>query len=203
MTNEKRRVAIDADFFYKFTENDPSGEFFLKIMNELNIMPVMHSYIAEYELAGNPTVRKLIDEKKITVYDYSDYVNEEGVQGYIEKFRWAYEIFNYKEFDGNGKDEFTYHCRKENLGELRTALMAFYMDIDLFMSDDGGAKSFVQTKLSSRRHKIDVYNVYDTLVEVYNISNRSIKWNEIKGFAKYVFANANDKYKKLNEIWHN
>ena len=80
--------------------------------------------------------------------------------------------------------------------------MAFYMNIDLFMSDDGGAKSFVQTQLSSRRHKIDVYNIYDTLEEIYKIPNRSIKWNEIKGFAKFVFANANYKYKKLNEIWH-
>ena len=115
MTNEKRKVAIDADFFNKFTECDPSGEFFLKIVNELNIMPVMHSYIVEYELAGNPTAKKLIDEKKITVYDYSDYVNEDNEQSYNENFRRAYRTLNYQEFDGKGKDEFTYHRRKENL----------------------------------------------------------------------------------------
>lgn len=70
------------------------------------------------------------------------------------------------------------------------------------MSDDRAAKAFVENRLSSRRHKIVVYNIFDTLVELHNRDACGIKWSEIKGMAKYAFENAKDKYNKINGIWH-
>lgn len=199
MAEEKREVAIDADFFKKLTEKDVSGELFLKIMDELNISPVMHEYVYSYELNGNPTARKLKESGIIKIYNYPDYINASNGQAYQSNFERAYDYFNAKKFKG---DVYSYHHSEESLGEIRTSLMALYLKIDLFMSDDGDAKSFVTNRLSSRRHKITVYNIYDTLVELHNLENLSIKWSEVKGMAKRVFERAMYKYDAINELWH-
>lgn len=66
---------------------------------------------------------------------------------------------------------------------------------------DGQAKEFTMNKLSSRKHRIVVYNLFDTLVEVHKLDNSNVKWMEIKGMAKNVLSV--NKYNRLNEIWHN
>lgn len=136
---------------------------------------------------------------KIKVYKYSDYITLSNIKAYENNFEKAYVYFNAKKFIG---DIYTYHHQKESLGEVRTSLMALYLGIDLFMSDDGDAKSFVTNRLSSRRHKIMVYNIYDTLVALHELENTSIKWADVKGMAKRVFENTRHKYDGINELWH-
>ncbi|HAT89219.1 MAG TPA: hypothetical protein DCS73_05650 [Roseburia sp.] len=53
----------------------------------------------------------------------------------------------------------------------------------------------------SRKHRIVVYNLFDTLVEVHKLDNSNVKWMEIKGMAKNVLSV--NIYNRLNEIWHN
>lgn len=76
MTKDGRRVAVDADFFRKMSDKDVDGKLFLRIMAELNIEPVMHEYVYNYELAGNSVVRKLKENEMITVYQYSDFISD-------------------------------------------------------------------------------------------------------------------------------
>lgn len=197
MANDIREVAIDADFFRKLTENDKDGTLFMKIMVELNRKPVMHEYVYSYELGDSSLVKKLKEQGDLKVYTHSDYVKD--IEQYRTLFGTAYRYFNYKEFIG---DVISYHHEKESLGEIRTSIMAYYMGIDLFMSDDGGAKKYVLNRLNSRRHRIDVYNIYDTLQVIGELQNRKLKWSEIKGMAKVAFAKKKEKYDSINEIWH-
>lgn len=199
MAEARREVAIDADFFRKFTEKDKDGQLFLKVMDVLNIQPVMHEYVYEYELAGDSTVKLLKKNGAIKVYTYSDFINETNKSNYEAQFAKAYKYFNYSKYI---EDIYAYHHEKESLGEIRTSLMAFYMGIDLFMSDDGAAKAFVTNRLSSRRHRIEVYNVYETLEWIYRTGSTTIKWSDIKGMAKNAFAMAMYKYDKINKLWH-
>lgn len=197
MANDIKEVAIDADFFRKFTENDRDGILFMKVMGELSRKPVIHEYVYEYELGDNATVKKLKEKGDIIVYTHDDYIKNE--QAYRALFDMAYQYFNYKSFTEN---VFTYHHEKESLGEIRTSIMAYYKGIDLFLSDDGGAKSFVMNRLSSRRNRIDVYNIYDTLKVIGTLENKQLKWSEVKGMAKAAFQKSKEKYDDINKIWH-
>lgn len=58
MSEEKGKVAIDTDFFIKLNEKNTDGSLFLNIMDDLNLKPVMHRYVYEYELLGNITAKK-------------------------------------------------------------------------------------------------------------------------------------------------
>lgn len=195
MTNDMKEVVIDADFFRKVTEKDKDGILFLKIMSELGRKPVMQEYVYDYELADSATVKKLVGDSSITIYSESDYITDD--RSYRMWFEALYQAFNYKQFVGDVRQ---YHHEKENLGEIRSSLMAFYKGIDLFMSDDGEAKRYITNKLSSSRHKIDVYNVYDALERIGKMESRNLKWRNVKGMAKHVLDE--QRYEKLNEIWH-
>lgn len=200
MTKEKRQIAIDADFFNKFTEENPDGELFLSVMEEFDAFPIMHEYVYGYELAANATVKKLKSEHKIKIIKDDDYLKTpESREKYENDFKRAYKILNGT--DLTCPDVFKYCHQKENLGEIRSALMAIRINVDLFMSDDGGAKTFVTQHLSSRRHRLTVYNIFDTLKIIGEKDDKTIQWKQIKGFAKRVIK-SKDKVEVINQIWH-
>lgn len=200
MTDDDNRVLIDTDFFIRFTESNPDGELFLAVMEELNKKPVMHEYVFQYELNGNASAKKLVSEGKIQILSYDSFINEINDNNYKILFCKLYKVFNYQEFQPRSGDVYTYQHEKENLGEIRSALMAFYVGIDLLLSNDGSAKSNVRTYLSSDRHPISVLNVYDTLELIAKKRNKELKWSEIKGLAKRVLSEK--RYDMINSMWH-
>lgn len=199
MAEEKRKVAIDADFFLKLTEKQNSGELFIKIIDEMNVLPVMHQYVYEDELYLNSVAHDLVDQGIMQVVQYKDFLQDTEKLRYEDNFRNAYQYFNMKAMTDN---VYSYKKKGESLGEIRTALMAVYMGIDLFMSDDGGAKMFVKSRLHSDRHPLAVYSVYDTLLCIAQKADKKLLWKDVKGCAKAVFKNRKILYHNLNEVWH-
>lgn len=197
MTEDKKEIVIDTDIFIKFTIIDTSGTIFLKIMDIMNVNPVMHAYVYNEELMGNATARYLVDNDFIKIYDYRDYLIDSEKGAYIALFNTAYKYFNYKNFSGN---VFTYRMKEESLGEIRSSLMAYYLGIDMFMSDDGEAKAYIVDRLRNNKHWIEVYNLYDTLYELKSLGSKSFSWQGIKSIAKSELSR--DKYDALNTYWH-
>lgn len=199
MTEEKEMVAIDTDFFIKLTEKAGNGELLVQIMNELNIQPVMHEYIYREELCGNIIAKGLVESGFIKEITYDFFITAENQAGYESSFRTAYQYFNYDVF----KDD-VYNCKrkKENLGEIRTVLMAVYMGIGVFMSDDRMAKTYVNAKINSRRHPMIVKDVHDVFMELAQKEPKVIKWSDIKGCAKHALAGHDDLYHEVRNKWH-
>ena len=54
MKEKKTRAVIDADFFIKLAQYDKKAVVFQKIMDDLNIQPVMHEYVARKEIKTIP-----------------------------------------------------------------------------------------------------------------------------------------------------
>lgn len=200
MPEEQKFVAIDTDFFKKFTEDNPGGELFMSVMEDLGLKPIMHKYVYEEELIGDSTIKKLVMAGKVKIYNDEDYLSDDR-RSYESMFKMAYESFNGELFDER-KDIYTFRHAKRNLGEIRTALMALYMGIDIMMSDDKAAKSYITERISSRRNPIRVCNVYDALMMLGEKKGRKTEWSYIKGFAKKVLGTRSEKYDLLNNLWH-
>lgn len=155
----------------------------------------MHTYVYHEELLSNSVAKKLVEKGVIQVIEYDDYLNDNRYL-YERNFKSLYYIFHAEDFKG---DVYTYSKKGDDLGEIRSALMAQIMNIDLMVSDDSKAKSIIQSRLSSSRHPLQVFNLYDTFLNIAD-SSTIIKWKDIKGLAK---KNMNQKrYNKLNEMWH-
>mgnify|MGYP006954105896 CR=1 FL=1 len=65
MGAEKTRAVIDADFFIKLALYDKKAVVFQKIMDDLNIQPVMHEYVARKKLKLSLKYRILYKRVKL------------------------------------------------------------------------------------------------------------------------------------------
>lgn len=194
MADDKKKVAVDTDFFLKVTEND-DGTLFINLMNELNRQAVMHEYVYREELFANKIANNLVEQGVIQIIEYDDYLQDDR-RSYERNFRNLYYLFHAENFNGN---IYTYSKKNDDLGEIRSALMAQSMNIDLMVSDDTKAKSIIENRLSSSRHPLKVFNLFDAFYSIAG-SSISIKWQQIKGLAKKNIKKK--QYEKLNEEWH-
>ena len=124
MENKMQKAVIDADFFIKLTEYaSDNGKIFCQVMDDLGVQPIMHRYVAEVELKRAESLKKLIDEGKIRIIDYDEYIDRNDDENYKYYFQCAYERMKCFDFPDE-EDIYTYHAIDENLGEIRSIYLA-------------------------------------------------------------------------------
>lgn len=196
--DERIKAAIDADFFRKITDYERGTALFLRVMNELNIQPVMHEFVAGNELEGNPYLQELLEANEIIVIHYSDYLKAADRESYEDYFREAYERINRFPF-ARGGNIYTYAENQESLGEIRSFYMAKKLGYTYFMSDDADARTLARN-FSSSKYKVIVQTLYDVFTEC-RAKGTSLMWKDIKVTATNAMRKRQDKLNKLKEIY--
>lgn len=214
MNSNIREAVIDTDFFNKITQapNIADGkDLFMRTMKDFNVRPVVHYYLANRELqVQNPIATELLNSKCLKVYTKEDIVTDsESVKLYEENFRKWYNYLNInKPRLEKNVDVFTLYRAGHSLGEIHSILMAYFMGLDIIMSDDSDARTLVYNAGLSNIKVFNLVDIYSdiakkeiksiTLDEVKNIicsenSEDSIKLKRIK----------NNKFKKVRDVWVN
>lgn len=196
MVAARNKAVIDADFFNKITNDGTDTSLFKAVMDEFSFEPVMHLYVYDYELAANSAAHTLVNQGYITIEDESMFWATNAVS-YQRLFLMLYRTMNGKQYSGVA-DVRAYHHSGENLGEIRSSLLALYNGYNYFMSDDQGAKYYITSSFSSR-HPIKIMNLYDTFEEIGNRPGHSLKWKDIKGMLKQRLNTK--KYEMIRNIW--
>ena len=197
---ERSKVVIDADFFRHATDVEPNSKVLETMLNELNMAPVMHKYVAEVELVNNPHLEKLIKAGFIEIIGESDYIDEKNIEEYKRYFRGAYKIINRIDL-GEDEDVLKYgyseDIRKESLGEIRSIYLAMKKGYKIFMSDDNGSR-LVANYANSSKHRVEVWKLSRMLEECYG-KGTSLTWKDIRNIvARGVSSEAaRDKIKGL------
>ena len=197
---EKSKVVIDADFFRHATDIEPNSKVFETMLNELNMTPVMHKYVAEIELTKNPHLEKLIMSGFIEIIGESDFIGEKNIKEYNRYFRGAYKKINLKEL-GEDIDVLKYgysaEARKESLGEIRSIYLAMKKGYKIFMSDDNGS-SRVANYANNSKHMIEVWKLSRLLEECHE-NGTSLIWKDIRNIVAKGIRNESvrDKIKNL------
>lgn len=197
--DEKIKVVIDADFFRNITEYDWGTKLFLQVLDDLNMEPIMHEFVAETELKGNTYLQNLLDKKEISVMYYSDYLEEEDKEEYEEYFYEAFERINRFDFP-KGSDIYTYADRGESLGEIRSLYMARKMGYQYFMSDDAGAKLLAKD-FFLKETKVKVRSLFDVFV-MCKERDTKLRWKDINPTVKNAMEKRQDKVEKLKELYN-
>ena len=186
-------------FFRNATEYDRSTTFFLRILDEMEMKPVMHEFVAETELSQNQYLDQLLQSGRIAVVRYEDYLrNDTDKEEYKEYFLDAYERINRLEFLTD-KDIYKYSEKKESLGEIRSLYMAMKKGYHYFMSDDGDSK-FLAKNLFSSKHAIEVDSLYDVLVKCKE-RGTDLTWKDINPTVSNAMHRRQDKIEKLKELY--
>lgn len=197
--SEFKEVVIDADFFIKMTCVDRTGQLFLDFMNCIKRVPVMDEFVYNTEIRGEAknTAEKLKDLGKIRIYFHQDYLSEAERDDYIDDFCFLYKAMTGQDFDIELLDVFTYFKKDENLGEIRSIIMARKKNIEYFFSDDNGVKRLVKTVFSKNR-SISVYNVFD-MMKLAKKEGCNIEWDRIEQTARLAFCQNKSKFEYIEK----
>lgn len=199
--NGQIKAVIDADFFRNATEHDNGVTLFLRILNGLDMQPVMHEFVAETELHQNKYLKQVMQTGQIVVIRYGDYLqNDAEKEEYKEYFLEAFERINRYDFPQN-EDIYQYSHRQESLGEIRSFYMALKMGCPYFMSDDGDSKTLARN-FSSSRHTVDVASLYDVLI-MCKKKGVGLSWKDINPTVTKAMNKRQDKVSRLKELYRN
>lgn len=196
------KVAIDADFVISTTQLD-QGEFFLSLMDELNVCPVFHQYVAEIELMNHEVVQNLIQQEKACVIRYDDFLLDKFDRDKYREDVWElYFIENEVDLpEEKYRDIYEpgFRLQMRHLGEIMTELMAREMQLTMFASNDKGAKRLAKRHISNDRYQLKVKNLYDILLEIGKRPNK-IPWKVVKNNLNQTYFK--DQKKKLFPLWN-
>lgn len=162
-------VVIDSDFCNMIAPGnniEKEKEFVRSIFNSLQKKPIVHIFVSEQELLTNKVIKELVEENFIDVINYDTFLPEEIFKiQYAETFADFYNFMNGESIE-KVFDVITRHHSKKNMGEIHSLILAQYMGIPIFMSNDNGAKNLAKSRVNTQSFSIDVMNVCEVFCEI-------------------------------------
>ena len=179
---DKREVIVDCDFLSDLLKNT-SKDFFIQLMDELGVRPIVHSYVADVELEYCKEAQELIQSGYIRKIEYAEYLQDETQRMQYNQSVWQIlDIINDddlppEKYQDVFRKGFSY--KTHSIGEVMSELMAKELKLELFASNDFGAKSVAKRHINSARYELKVRNLAELLREVGQREN-TLKWKDIK-----------------------
>lgn len=167
---KRQEVVIDTDFFSKVSEIGRDEENLRKIMDELGYSLVVHPYIDARELDMNIHYQKLKSEGYIKVMMYEDFLEQKERAVYEYYFHLLYQELTEGELRlPKGRTVFDYYKAGESFGEIHSVLMAVFMKLPIFLSDDWDAEYVgerAEQLFNRSDYSLQVYNIVKVLTKI-------------------------------------
>lgn len=179
---DKREVIVDCDFLSDLLKNT-SKNFFKQLMNELGVRPIVHSYVAEVELEYCSEAQELIKEGYIRKVEFDEYLTNDIQR--IQYNQSVWQILSIISDDDLPPEKYQNVFRKNfsykthSIGEVLSELMAKELKLELFASNDFGAKAVAKRHINSKRYELEVRNIAELFQEVGQHEN-TLEWKDIK-----------------------
>ena len=126
---ERQKVIVDTDFMNYMTRGKDGLEYYFdKIVDDLKLEPVVHEFLYEKEMMGNPLVSKLVREKRLTVIKYQDFLTDLDDTYYSNLFSDLYKFCNDRPLNFGKANFRTYQESEANLGEIHSVILAFNIE---------------------------------------------------------------------------
>lgn len=147
-------------------DEEKENAFVKSIFESLKQRPVLHPFVYHEELLTNVTIKKLVNEGFIEVLRYDTFITDDSFKRqYIDTFADFYFFMNNEPIERTF-NAITKHRAKRNMGEIHSLIMAQYLSIPLFMSNDGGAKNLASSRINTQAQVVVVKNVLEVFTDV-------------------------------------
>ncbi len=212
---EKQRAIVDTCFLQKIASQGSCPDNIKKILDNSDYIPVAHKYVVEQELGLQGYLQKLIDEGYIATIEYSEFLPDDFSKMLYEKqYVDIYnEIRNYLMSAGgrkqmpelkipNGKTIFTHHIGGSSMGDVHMILMAAFMRLPVFLSEDSDImllRDIAKRRLSLSAYQLQIYNTADLLEQIAGKADLKITHKEFEMIVKQ--AGERENWAKLNAVW--
>jgi len=198
----KTKAVLDSDFVQGILKWG-TKDFFIQIMDELKVEPIIHPYVAIVELQYCKEAQELISDNYIKVIPYSQYLNTELDKIlYNEKVWDILDKISEKELPPEQyRDVFRedFRLTEYSIGEILSELMARYLKAPLFASNDAGAKRVAKYHINTEQYKLEVKNLEELFYEIGDNDN-SLKWKDIKSVLRE--SRWKDDREQLWKLWN-
>ncbi len=165
----ENRVVVDSDFCNVLAPGINLLEeknFIRDIFDSLQKKPLVHTFVFNQELLTNQVIKELVTEDYIEVIEYTAFLPAEIFKiQYTETFADFYNFMN-GETITKTFTEITKHRAKKNMGEIHSLILAQYMNIPIFMSNDTGAKILAKSKVNTQSFSVIVKNVGEVFLDI-------------------------------------
>lgn len=195
----KTEAVLDSDFIQGLLKWG-TKDFFKQLMDELDVTPFVHPYVAEVELQYCIEAKELISENYIKVIPYSQYLLTDVDRQLYNEMVWdildkiSEKDLPPEEYQDVFRNDF--RLTQYSIGEILSELMARYLKVPLFASNDDGAKKVAQYHINSRQYTLEVKNIAELLYEI-GSSDNALKWRDVKNVL------SENRWKKDKEkLWH-
>lgn len=183
----ENRVVIDSDFCNMIAPGkdiNKEKKFFRSIFDSLQKKPIIHVFVFTQELLTNIAIKELESENYIEVVDYNSFLPTEIFKTqYTETFADFYFFMNGESINNTFPDIIT-HRAKKNMGEIHSLILAHYLNIPIFMSNDNGAKNLAKSKINTQAFSIIVKNVLEVFCDIKLQGNSQIDKKAVRAILK-------------------
>ena len=213
---EKQRAIVDTCFLQKITANGSCPGNIQLLLDNLEYSPVAHKYVMEQELSLHGYLKKLIDDGYIMTIDYDEFIGDAlSKQVYETQFVDIYnEMRKFLQSQGGpkqmpelkipkGSDIYTYHMQGSSMGDVHMILMASFMRLPVFLSEDSDIvllRDIAKRRLSLSSYQLHIYDTLDLLKQIAGKTNVNISHKEFEKIVKQVGEREN--WAKVNAVWH-
>lgn len=198
----KQEVLVDTVFLHKLTCAGKKPDVFKKVLSDLEYMPVVHPYLASYELDMHPYFTEMVKKGLVRVAEYEEFLHDDADRILYE--RYFIDIHNtlreYLDAIGGRKqlpplvmparqNVFTYRKASMSLGDVHMILMAFFTEMPIILTEDsdiGLLRSITKRKMESASYTLTIYNAVDLLMMIAGKEETVFKKDELVNILKSI-----------------
>ena len=197
-----KEVLVDTSFFEKMTCGGNHVDIFDKMVLEAGYLPVVHPYLAKYELDVRPYFKRLCASDKVRIASYDEFLEDETDRiTYVNQFMVIHEELR-KVMDTNnsrkhldkltlpkGMTVFNYRKAGMSLGDVHMILMAFYTGIPVIFTEDSDIdilRSITRRYISSDNYTLDIMNAVDIIRSDVSSAGFMIEKKELENMVKLI-----------------
>lgn len=212
-----REVIVDSCFLNKISNDTKDIDNLRRVLDGAKIIPMVHPYVAEYELALYSEYKKLIDEGYIQIIKYEQMFTKEFIKSMYEGyFDTLYtELRDKLELDQKAKaqkmydsleDVDIYNAHKEgsSLADVHMILAAYYMKLPIILTEDSDLS--ILKDIASRRLKFNgqllcIYDALDIIKQMAADSSISVTSKELETMLNSMGERSHRA--EVKQLWRN
>lgn len=212
----KVEALVDTVFLHNLSSRGKRLEDFKKVINELNFRPVIHPYIAQYELDMFDGLKILEKEGFVRIAKYEDFLhNKWEKEIYQAYFCQAHDELRQKlQYSRKGKkisplilpdgiSIFKYHRAGMSLGDVHLILMAVFTKIPIVLTDDSDIMLLkgIARKYAYSQHEIEIMSSVEVLEKIASMKDSHFTKDELVTLVKNA-GKAKEK-SRIKQAWNN
>lgn len=192
------KAILDNDIIEVFDNiKKDKNEIFKTFFTDFDKEPQINEFVYEHEaLLSKPFINSLLCEGSLNLIKHDSYITNINEALYKQNFKALYFLLNGKTIDD---DKIFQKGSKENKGEIHSILCAHYLQIAIFMSNDGHSRMLLN-RLKSNRNNLKIYRMFDGCKEIATKEDCMIKKRQLDAIASNFNS---EEQRELSQIWNN